>query len=359
MKLMIDVRSLGTKPSGIGFYAFNFIKALIPFPDVNIVLLSDVAESEQICQLQKMERVQIRLFGRQISKTVGVFRYFSFVQEAIFEEKPDVFWEVNNLIPVRLKNPSGKIIVTIHDVFPIYMPKCYGRVYPIYFRLAMHNTLHQVDAIIYDSEDTKRITERIFPRAKRIPDFLGRIVVENSEPMSISDDGYFCYVGNLEKRKGTDLLLEAYREYRIAGGTRELLIAGKFREPDIEKLYASVSALYPELKCLGYLSEKEKAETLAHCGCFVFPSRAEGFGIPVVEAALVGKPLILSNLHVFTELIGSEFNPFQLKVNPVGNLKDAMLDESHWMRVDKAWIKLRFSAENLGKRLYDFLSELE
>ena len=43
----------------------------------------------------------------------------------------------------------------------------------------------------------------------------------------LRDNNAFLYVGNLEKRKGTDLLLDGYLEYLKAGGTKDLRFAGE------------------------------------------------------------------------------------------------------------------------------------
>ena len=48
MKILIDARSMGTKPSGIGMYIYNFAKELVKEPDMEIHLLSDVATSNEM-----------------------------------------------------------------------------------------------------------------------------------------------------------------------------------------------------------------------------------------------------------------------------------------------------------------------
>ena len=53
MKILIDARSMGTKPSGIGMYIYNFAKELVKEPDMEIHLLSDIATSNE---MQAMEQ---------------------------------------------------------------------------------------------------------------------------------------------------------------------------------------------------------------------------------------------------------------------------------------------------------------
>lgn len=351
MKILIDIRSLGCTPSGIGSYAYNFIKALNIYEDLQIELVSDVAESRQINEIKKLERITLHLYEKAVSKTFAVLGYFKYVQKIIYKVKPDFFWEVNNLIPIKLKNPYGKKIVTIHDMFPLYMSECYGKIYPMYFKYGIRNTLKQVDGIIYSSQETKKETEKYFPKAREINNFILHIIVESNNNYKIVDKDYFLYIGNLEKRKGTDILLKAYQEYKKNGGTKKLLLTGKFRESDVEELYYQLKKENDGLEYLGYVEDSEKEQLLAECSCFVFPSRAEGFGIPVIEAIIKNKPIIITDLAIFRETVGESDGRIPIDGEVVEHLKKAMFHEDTWIRCDYD-ISRKYTSEKLGKDLY-------
>ena len=62
----------------------------------------------------------------------------------------------------------------------------------------------------------------------------------------------------------------------------------------------------------------------------MFPSRGEGFGIPLLESMAAGKPVIASNLSIFQEIIGDCVRYFDVDAGPetrVRALCDAMLEE--------------------------------
>ena len=122
MTILIDARTLGAKPSGIGTYTYNFIQGIRRQSEWDVVLTTDVIESTQMKQLVA-EGVRVIPFDSNASKTAKVLSYFRFVQRTIHEVKPDIFWEPNNLFPTKLKNPYGKIVVTVHDLFPFTMPE--------------------------------------------------------------------------------------------------------------------------------------------------------------------------------------------------------------------------------------------
>lgn len=328
LKILVDARALGKRPSGVGMYLYNFLRGLQPYEQIQLELLTDVAESAEIKELEAAD-IPIHKYGKPIEKSVGVYAYFRFVQKIIYEVKPDIFWEGNNLIPVKLKNPYGKVIVTIHDVFPITVPEGYGKVYQYYFRLNLWKTLRNVDAVLYNSIETKKEAERVMPRAKCKESFVSYIVVDITPKTEISDEGYFLYIGNLEKRKGTDILLHAYKLYRSHGGEKNLILTGKIREKEIEELYERTCKEVNGIIYVGYAEEEQKDKLLAKCGCFVFPSRAEGFGIPVIEALNYEKPVIGSDLSIFSEIADGQIQSFVLDASvqkAAANLADQMLD---------------------------------
>lgn len=353
MKLLVDARTFGDKPSGIGIYTYNFLKEIVKHNDINVELVSDISNSDEIKNLTQYENVTLHLMGKRVQKTFAVIGYVRYIQTVIDKVKPDVFWEPNNLFPIKLVNPYGKIVVTIHDMFPLYMPENYGKIYPHYFRYGIQNTLKYTDGIIYNSEETKRITEKYFPRAeKKISDVL-YIPIEQCVNTPISDENYMLYIGNLEKRKGTDILLKAFERYRAAGGEKRLVLAGKVREEDIKTLIDEISQKTKAVEYKGYISEQEKDALLAKCSCFVFPSRAEGFGIPIVEAMYYKKPIIVSDLSIFREIVGDVVYTFDL--NDWEKALPKLMKENHGLKIaEYEAVCERYKPETLANRLLEY-----
>ncbi len=360
MKILVDVRSMGTKPSGVGMYLYNFINAMSEKTKIEISLISDIAESNEILTLQK-KGLKLFLYGKQIGKSVGLYGYFRFVQKCIHEEKPDIFWEGNNMVPVKIVNPYGKFIVTIYDVFPVSTPEHYSKIYQKYFKWGIHNTLKYVDGIVYDSNDAKKETEKYFPKAKQKKSCVSYIIIDDMPKLQISDKKYFLYMGNLEKRKGTDLLLETYEAYVKEGGERELYLAGKVREDEIQAQLDALLAKTDKAHYLGYITEEEKWKRYAECGCFLFPSMAEGFGMPVLEALNYGKPVIASNLAVFRELEGELVNYFELSQNKKMTVRNMICCMKKFDAPDKGKcleLLKHYKKENLTEEMESFFYRL-
>ncbi|MBR2067456.1 MAG: glycosyltransferase family 4 protein [Solobacterium sp.] len=357
-KILVDARSLGEKPSGIGMYVYYMVKALYEYNDFSLSLVTDVALSEEILELEKCG-IPIYRYGKGMKKNFGLFSYYHFVQQCIHEEKPDIFWEANNLVPIKLENPYGKLVASIQDMFPLSHPKHYGMIYPHYFKYGMDKTIDCFDAYIYDSNDTKKEAEKYFPALQGKKSLVSYIIVPRLPKIEEVDNGAFLYVGNLETRKGTDILLNAYREYRRNGGMRTLRLSGKIREEAIRKLLAEVSEAVGGIEYLGYLSEENRNKEYASCHAFIFPSRAEGFGIPVVEVLNYAKPIIATDLDTIHEVVGECIEYISLDDQVVKRLADLMLlDAFVVIREDYEKVIQRYLPEIVGSKMRDYFNEL-
>ena len=110
-------------------------------------------------------------------------------------------------------------------------------------------------------------------------------------------------MGYVNRKKNMHVLLPLLEDNNI-----ELIVAGRLDEPDyIESIKETATAkgIIDRLHILGPVSEGEKSWYLANCTAFMFPSLAEGFGSPVIEAMSFGKPVFLSTRTSLPE-VGSD-----------------------------------------------------
>lgn len=359
LTILMDARAAGTRPSGIGMYIYNLVNELCMYPDLSFTLITDVSYSDEMKQLKK--KMEVLEYGRPIGKTVSLLGYYHFVQKCINHIKPDIFWEGNILIPVKMKNVNGRLFASIYDMFPITYPEHYGKIYSMYFRYGLRKTIRYFDTFIYDSYDCKKNTELYFPEIKSKKTFVGYVIVPKLPELEIKDNGDFLYIGNLETRKGSDILLKAYKRYRENGGTRGLRIAGKMREERIQKLFDEISSEVDGIDYLGYISKEERNQEYASCHAFVFPSRAEGFGIPIIEAMNYNKPVIAGKLDTLVEVAGNEINYFPI----LQDTEKSVEELAKKMKEDQIAINYssyqevvsRYTPEEVGKKYYEWLSD--
>jgi glycosyltransferase involved in cell wall biosynthesis len=124
-----------------------------------------------------------------------------------------------------------------------------------------------------------------------LPAGIGEDLVEegDSAPPITRRDDYVVFLGRLEiNNKGLDTLMDAARKL----GSLRLVLAGKGR--DEQRLREMASGLPVEF--MGFVTEQEKRDLLKRAAAFVLPSRFEGWGIAVLEAAAFGTPVVVSDI---------------------------------------------------------------
>ena len=139
---------------------------------------------------------------------------------------------------------------------------------------------------------------------------------------------YISFVSRIEPRKNHDGLLKAYIELKLYKKNISLVFIGKVYSEN-KKLSAQLAELSPEQKKHVYIfSELAFAELLqvyrASRMC-VYPSKAEGFGIPIVESLALGVPTLFSNTTAMSEF--SFASKYFIDPDDVESIKQKMLLE--------------------------------
>ncbi len=123
---------------------------------------------------------------------------------------------------------------------------------------------------------------------------------------------YFLAVGTVEPRKGHATVLDAFERRWSAGDTSACVIAGR-KGWNVEALQARIVS-HPEFgKRLFWFDDASDADIAAlykKTRALIMASLAEGFGLPLVEAAQFHAPVIATDLPVFREIAGDQIDYF-------------------------------------------------
>jgi len=118
---------------------------------------------------------------------------------------------------------------------------------------------------------------------------------------------YFLYVGRLEKKKNSPYLIEAFailKENEPNMKEELVLIGNAGYGYDEAKYVIEQFNLNQEVYMPGWIQEEDLPYIFNGALAFIFPSRHEGFGIPVIQALACGVPVAASQLAVFKEIAG-------------------------------------------------------
>ena len=119
-------------------------------------------------------------------------------------------------------------------------------------------------------------------------------------PDGLRPDGYVLAVGTLEPRKNLPRLVAAYAR---TDADIPLAVAGPTGWQTGETL-AALDELGDRCRVLGFVSDEQLAALYRHCAVFAYPSLAEGFGLPVLEAMAAGAPVLTSDRSSLPEVAG-------------------------------------------------------
>ncbi|MBO5157152.1 MAG: glycosyltransferase family 4 protein [Prevotella sp.] len=258
-----------------------------------------------------------------------------------------------------------KEIVTIHDLLFLDYPQYFPLSYRIKNKYLFKRSAKRADILLTVSEfSTNEIVRHFHIGGNKIA-ITPNAVLPISSNMKKVDvktkwhlDKYILTVGRIEPRKNFLTLLKAFAELQLHKKGYKLMIIGA---PDLA--YTKFSNYYDALPneisdavIMDKASFPELVSLYKNASLFVFPSLAEGFGIPPLEAIEYGCPLLCSNTTAMAEFGLPEkvmFNPTdteELK-KKIENILESRL------KIDPEIVKKQYtfwkSADILYKILYE------
>ncbi|MDB5128621.1 glycosyltransferase family 1 protein [Mucilaginibacter sp.] len=224
------------------------------------------------------------------------------------------FWRYNQYDIVHFTDQTcrlrpwkvkAKRIMTIHDVNNVHLKfKPERKIKALISNLK--NKISYCDKVVAISQFVADDIIRLIPEAESklsvIHNGADKLhVPDNFLPNYVPAGPFVFTIGLLSVQKGFHLIPPL-----LIGNDYELIIAG------IETVHKNVIieeaekfGVIDRLKITGPVTDFEKAWYYKNCSAFVFPSIAEGFGLPVIEAMYFGKPVFLSKFTSLPEVGGN------------------------------------------------------
>lgn len=320
MKIIISTDSIKFPVTGIGRYALELINNLKANPEVDAIkylsgfkVVDDLpalvnSPSISASKLKKQLR-NSRLVSDIYRLTVPVLKSYALKSYTDY-----IFHSPNYYIPPGHK----KSCATFHDLsifhFPEYHPK--GRVHLM--KKELHSSVSRAKILLTDSNFTKNEVSDFFDfdpeRIVVAPlassgDFLPRKEKQCQqvlEKYGLAYGQFTFFAGTIEPRKNIKNLLLAYQKLPLEMSLRFPLVISGYQGWESEELHRlfDIGSQRGWIKYLGYTDQQSLSVLFSACRAFLFPSRYEGFGLPVLEAMAAGTPVITSNVSSLPEVAG-------------------------------------------------------
>lgn len=233
------------------------------------------------------------------------------------------FYDNFSEVFTEVRRQKGKIYTVVYDLIPILHAAITPPDIACGFPRWLHAAIQSSDGLVCISravadELIDYIEQQNIPYDQPLnigyfhlgADF--KVAASEAEVRPLVDDWFaadgktFLIVGWIDARKGQDFALEAFEKLWAAGSDVRLVFAGKHYY-NRRRLIARVLS-HPEYgKRLLWINTPTDAEMrycYRHATALLFPSIAEGFGIPLIEAAHHGLPVLCSDIPVFREIAG-------------------------------------------------------
>ncbi|MFZ5652182.1 MAG: glycosyltransferase family 4 protein [Bacillota bacterium] len=310
MKIGLDVNPLvtGHRFRGIGSYVKNLCRSLIEsgtshrfYLYYGSGLLNVSAPGNVTIHCTRAEKKD--LLQLTLEDGVEVFHITDFYHPVY--TVPDL---------VKLKQRGVKLVVSVADAIPLRFPD----LYPAEKTFLLKNLaplLSLSNRVIAISRATADDFIKFFslPPSRISVTHLG-VDTNLFSPRHEESDGavlqkyaitapYFLYVGGLDWRKNCDTLLRAFSAFLAKEpGRHQLVLVGN--DPPGPAMAETMGTLPEKPVITGFVPEQDLPPLYRHATALVFPSRFEGFGLPLVEALACGTPVISSDRGSLPEIAG-------------------------------------------------------
>jgi glycosyltransferase involved in cell wall biosynthesis len=184
---------------------------------------------------------------------------------------------------------SPPAVVTVQDLSWERDPSVFGLADLLTFKVFVRRAVRKAKRVLAISERTKRDLIELY----RTPP--GKVVVTPLAPDPAfrpagEHDSFLLFVSAIEPLAAIDAANEVGRKLVVVG------------PPKDEELTAELRRRGADVR--GYVAQDELVGLYQHAACLVFPSRYEGFGLPVVEAMACGTPVVAAPEPALQEVAG-------------------------------------------------------
>lgn len=343
IKIAMDLQacqSEGSATRGIGRYSLALAKALkrnIADKEAITYLLNSNFEDEDSNLKKQLGNKNIEYYHYPVSRfPYGIPEDFMrpIAEKLILQKFNNVHSDViyvpsifeggeKGLVPNFTGALKNKIVAaTIHDLIPLVMSEHYLEnpiVKKWYYQCL--KKLQSCDILFSVSEATRQDAikylnispDKIITNAASVDSIFRIEKVENKEHLlskyNISKP-FLMYTGGLDYRKNVDGLIKGYAkiDYEVRSYTQLVIVCSikDHEKVSLLKLAKEVGLAKDEVVFTGFVPDDDLIKLYNICKLYIFPSKYEGFGLPILEAMRCGAPVIAANNSSIVEVMAND-----------------------------------------------------
>ena len=311
-----DAKRIVRNGTGLGSYGRTLVNDLAAYPLQLRLYAPDKGRDDLRTQVPERPNLQYVYPSKPIlPRFLWRSRY---IVNDLLRDGVQLYHGLSGELPVGIRKSGIKTVVTIHDLIFLRQPEFYNRIDTKIYAWKFRKTLDEADHIIAISERTRDDILHYAPDVdpSRItliyqscsPRFT--VPEPRPEPVEGNSPRYILSVGSIETRKN---ILLAVKALHYLPEDLHLVIVGRHTAyADAVAHYAKSHDLSERVILRYDVPDTELPAIYAGAEAFVYPSRYEGFGIPIIEAISSGLPVVACNGSCLEEAGG----PDSLYVDP-------------------------------------------
>jgi glycosyltransferase involved in cell wall biosynthesis len=324
--VVVDADVLGRERTGDETYVHNLLRRL---PDAAPDLRFAAVTRQPELVPRGVEPVRLDARSQELRMAWSLPRLLRRVKPAVAH--------FQYALPPLLPCPA---VVTVHDLSFERDATTMSRRDRLVFRTVVPRAVRRAAVVFAVSERTRSdLIELYGTPAEKI------VVTPNAVDPAFSPageaDGYLLFVGAIQRRKNPLAAADA-----AAAVGMPLVVAGPAKEPELARELERRGA---DLR--GYVDKTELATLYRRAACLVFPSRYEGFGLPLLEAMACGTPVVAADEPALRE-VGGDAAVYADDAGLAAAVRRTLGERDAWSRAGLERARL-FSWDETARRVAD------
>lgn len=299
-----DAKRAVSNGTGLGNYCRTLLNDLgtIDTTDSFRLYVPDLGRDDLRSQLDMPRNMSFVTPANKLVKPLRSLWRIKGIVNDLKRDGVDIYHGLTGELPLGLSEAGIKSVVTIHDLIFMRCPEYYNPVDVAIYKWKFRNAIRQANRIIAISECTRRdimelgeIDDSRIHVVYQSCDTRFRLQVSPEQKQDVRaryslPKRYVLFVGTIEERKNA--LLAAQALPYLSDEIHLVLVGRQTAYAKTITSFARQNGLANRIHMLSGVPTSDLYAIYQQAECFVYPSRYEGFGIPVIEAIQSRLPVI-------------------------------------------------------------------